>query len=220
MHERDPITIERLAKPDIPAAAAVLAAALGDEPGFVAVVPDRSQRTTVLATLFRLLVRDGQPLGHVSIARIDGAIAGTAVWYAPGDFPMTALRQLRMLPGLLPLLRFGARTMRDLGQIERNLKAHFPEEPCWYLAALGVAPEWQGRGVGSALMGATLTGIDARAEPAYLETGEASNVRFYEKRGFGIREAAIQVAPAPAPTHWTMWRAAATSPDGTDALAP
>ncbi len=204
-------TIERLTKPDLPEAAAVLAAALHDEPGFVSVIPDPRLRGDVMGALFRILVRDAFPLGNVWVAKGDGQIVGTAVWYAPGDFPMTLLRQLRLVPVMLPLLRYGRGMVSNLGRMEGNAKAAFPKEPCWYLAALGVDPDRQGQGVGSHLMGAALAEIDGGNGAAYLETGEAINVRFYERFGFEVRESALQLAPPPGPTHWTMWRPPAGS---------
>lgn len=204
-------TIERLTKPDLPEAAAVLAAALHDEPGFISVIPDPRLRGDVMGALFRILVRDAFPLGNVWVAKGDGQIVGTAVWYAPGDFPMTLLRQLRLVPVMLPLLRYGRGMVSNLGRMEGNAKAAFPKEPCWYLAALGVDPDCQGQGVGSHLMGAALAEIDGGNGAAYLETGEAINVRFYERFGFEVRESALQLAPPPGPTHWTMWRPPAGS---------
>ncbi len=199
-------TVERLTKPDVPDAATVLAAALRDEPGFASVVPDPVRRAQVMGVLLKILVRDAFPLGNVRVARDNGHIVGTAIWYAPGDFPMTALRQLRIAPAMLPMLRFGRSMVTRLGQMEENAKAAFPKEPCWYLAALGVDPERQGLGIGSRLMEAALAEIDTNCEAAYLETGEEINVRFYERFGFEVRESALQLAPAPGPTHWTMWR--------------
>lgn len=212
------LTIDRLTKPDLVPAARVLADALHDEPGFASVVPDDTRRADVLNVLITILVRDAFPLGNVRIARADGQVVGMAIWYAPGDFPMTARRQLRMAPAMLSLLRFGRSTVARLGQMEENAKAAFPKEPCWYLAALGVDPNRQGQGIGSQLMRAMLAEIDGGAArgAAYLETGEEINVRFYERLGFEVRERAIQLAPPPGPTHWTMWRPPAGSRVGHD----
>jgi GNAT superfamily N-acetyltransferase len=213
------VTIERLAKPDLAEAAGILAAALHDEPGFASVIPDPARRAGVMKVLLQILVRDAFPLGNVSVARVDGQVAGTAIWYAPGDFPMTTLRQARLFPAMLAMLRFGPAMVTRLGQMEQNAKVAFPKEPCWYLAALGVDPARQGQGIGSRLMESALAEIDAgtgaagRAArgAAYLETGEMANVRFYERFGFQVREDALQLAPAPGPTHWTMWRPPATA---------
>ncbi len=90
----------------------------------------------------------------------------------------------------------------------QNAQRLFPDEPTWYLQILGVAPGQQGRGIGTRLIAPALALADAKGEPAYLETGEEINLRFYERAGFQVREAAAQLAPAPGPTHWTMYRPA------------
>lgn len=206
MSDPHPFTVERLAKKDIPEASSVLAAALQVEPGFAFVVPDERQRAVVMRTMLGLLVRDAFPLGNVWIARDKAQIVGTAVWYAPGDFPMTLRRNSQVAPFMLPLARFGLSRLRGLAQMGQNLTSHFPDQPCWYLSALGVAPDQQGKGVGSRLMRSVLREIDQRREPAYLETGEEANVRLYQRYGFAVRDPAFQMAPPPGPTHWTMWR--------------
>ncbi len=199
-------TVEKLARKDSSEASLVVAAALQVEPGFAFVVPDERQRAVVMRTMLGLLVRDAFPLGNVWIARDEARIVGTAVWYAPGDFPTTIGRNLRAAPSMLPLARIGLHRLRGLAQMGQNLTSHFPDQPCWYLSALGVAPDQQGKGVGSRLMGAVLREIDQRREPAYLETGEEANVRLYQRYGFAVRDPAFQMAPPPGPTHWTMWR--------------
>lgn len=192
---------------DLTEASRILAEALQDEPGFSSVVPDPDQRRDVMHTLLSQLARDAFAFGNVWVARIGQEIAGTAIWYAPGDYPMGTWRSMRMLPAMIGLVRsIGTRTLQSLSEMDTNAKAHFPEQPCWYLSALGVAPGHQGKGVGSCLMRATLEEIDRQGGAAYLETGEERNVRFYERLGFEVRESAIHIAPPPGPTHWTMWR--------------
>lgn len=206
MSENRSVTIERLNKGSIPEATDVIASALRDEPGFASVMPNRSRRATMMHTLLGALLRDAFRLGHVWIAGVDQRVVGTAIWYAPGDHPIPAMRGVRMLPRVVPLLGFGLGTMRGLAKMGSNQLAHFPEQPCWYLAALGVAPDAQGKGVGSQLMQRVLREIDHLHQPAYLETGEEINLRFYRRLGFEIRESNVQLAPPPGPTCWTMWR--------------
>ena len=83
------------------------------------------------------------------------------------------------------------------------LDAHHPHEPHWYLGFLGVQPALQGLGLGSALLQATLVGVDAAGEPAYLEATSADNRRLYERHGFEV----VRELPLPGgPSLFAMWR--------------
>ena len=54
----------------------------------------------------------------------------------------------------------------------------------WYLSILGVAPEFQGKGLGKALVAPVLDTTDALGVPAYIESFTPSNFGFYEHLGF------------------------------------
>lgn len=54
----------------------------------------------------------------------------------------------------------------------------------WYLAFLGVAPNYQGQGVGSALLQPILKQADSEGLPCYLKTFTEKNTYFYRKHGF------------------------------------
>lgn len=63
--------------------------------------------------------------------------------------------------------------------------AHFhPTEPHWYLPMIGVTPDAQGGGIGSALMTRALDRCDDAGLPAYLESTNPRNTPFYEHFGF------------------------------------
>ncbi|HXG50925.1 MAG TPA: GNAT family N-acetyltransferase [candidate division Zixibacteria bacterium] len=77
-----------------------------------------------------------------------------------------------------------------------------PDEPHVHLGPIGVAPEKQGRGIGSALMKCYLERLEHGNFPGYLETDREENVGFYEKFGFTVRRKEVLIG---APT-WYMWR--------------
>lgn len=62
-------------------------------------------------------------------------------------------------------------------------RAH-PAEPHWYLPFLGVRPDRQGRGIGGALLDATLAAPINAGLPAYLESTNPCNVPLYRRHGF------------------------------------
>jgi GNAT superfamily N-acetyltransferase len=63
---------------------------------------------------------------------------------------------------------------------------HAPAVPHYYLGVIGVDPAMHGRGIGMQLISAfcELSVADDRSHGVYLETGEPSNVRFYERADF------------------------------------
>lgn len=85
------------------------------------------------------------------------------------------------------------------------IEEHRPDEPLRYLSHIGVAPEQQGRGLGSALMGDGLAEADRNGVATWLETSKTANVAYYE--GFGFRTVVDEAAPGGGGPHiWFMRR--------------
>ena len=61
-----------------------------------------------------------------------------------------------------------------------------PHEPLWLLDHIGVDPAHQGRGVGAALIEFGLAQARQDGVDAYLETGTARNVAYYQRFGFQV----------------------------------
>lgn len=81
---------------------------------------------------------------------------------------------------------------------------HEPEEPHLYLSHIGVAPEHQGAGLGTALMRDGLAREDHHGAPIWLETSRMNNVAYYER--FGFRTVVDEDAPDGGPHIWFMRR--------------
>src|SRR5262245_7421615 len=77
-----------------------------------------------------------------------------------------------------------------------------PDEPHIHLGPLGVAPEMQGKGAGTALMNRYLEHLKEKNAAGYLETDKAENVKFYEKFGFKVRREEALIGTST----WYMWR--------------
>lgn len=77
-----------------------------------------------------------------------------------------------------------------------------PEEPHVHLGPIGVAPDAQGQGIGTALMHRYIEHLKQEQIAGYLETDQPKNVEFYKKFGFAVQheERLIDV------TTWYMWR--------------
>lgn len=72
-----------------------------------------------------------------------------------------------------------------LRQTEQRRRDLMPR-PHWYLEAIGVEPDHQGAGLGSALVRAGIARADRDKTPVYLETETEGNVGYYEYLGFGV----------------------------------
>jgi ribosomal protein S18 acetylase RimI-like enzyme len=131
---------------------------------------------------------------------------GAALWTPPGKW-----KTLRAWPNLFGLARTVgfAHVPHALAAVRRVGREH-PPEPHWYLFAIGVQPESQGRGIGSALLRAVLAQCDERREPAYLEASTEDNARLYARHGFRLLKE-LPIAPD-GPAVRLMWRDAAAAP--------
>src|SRR5262249_55826631 len=131
---------------------------------------------TVFDVAFRRLTL---PLDEVWIST---GSEGAALWTPPRGWK--TIRAWPNLFGLAHAVGF-TRIPHVLTAIDRVQREH-PREPHWYLFALGVVPEAQGRGIGSALLRTVLSRCDERGEPAYLESSTDDNTRLYQRHGFRI----------------------------------
>jgi ribosomal protein S18 acetylase RimI-like enzyme len=148
---------------------------------------------------FDVLLRQlGFPQGELYRTR---DTAGVALWFPPGfDVPV------------LGLLRYGVEFPRVCGALRSpaifaalaRMTARHPERPHWYLMHLGVVPEQQGRGAGTALMRPVLERCDRERVPAYLETSTELNLVLYRRHGFEVFEE--WTVPFGGPRQWRMWR--------------
>jgi ribosomal protein S18 acetylase RimI-like enzyme len=97
----------------------------------------------------------------------------------------------------------GERADRALGALIELTEVH-PTESHWYLGCLGTHPDWQRRGMASAVLAPVLGTCDDDGLPAYLETQRESNVPFYRRHGFEV-VGTKQLADG-GPKMWLMWR--------------
>jgi ribosomal protein S18 acetylase RimI-like enzyme len=180
---------------------ALLARAFRDNPLNLAVLgaasPEQRLRSNRLGT--GSLLRSAREHGEVWVARAGGralgALVGTGAWQYPLP-PAPLPERLRCLFGQ------GLRVARRWGEVFAALDAIHPPGPHRYVGTLGVAPEHQGRGVGTALLRSWLARADAEGLDVYLETDRSENRAFYAREGFLVaREAAVLGVPV-----WCMLR--------------
>ena len=96
--------------------------------------------------------------------------------------------------------------MRSLGQYIDAVHGRLAPFKHWFLQAIGVAPQFQGRGYSGRLLRGMLGRIDEAGLPCYLETIEEQNIRLYEHFGFVLTEESA--IPETNLTNWVMLREA------------
>jgi GNAT superfamily N-acetyltransferase len=178
----------------------VLARAFAADPGFSHVLPNERDRTERLRVFFETELHSvALPRGLVWTTE---ELVGAAVWGAPDEWRVKITASLREGPAMLRA--FGSRLPLALWSRIRMDAKHPKRPPHWYLAVMGVAPEWQGKGLGTALMQPGLDEIDAASLPAYLESSTPRSRALYERNGFEVTgELSL---PRGGPPVWLMWR--------------
>jgi ribosomal protein S18 acetylase RimI-like enzyme len=178
---------------DIPALAATLARAFHDDPVAVFTNPREASRARRLGFFYtgrlRTLVGD-------ELCFTDDERSGAALWAAPDRWeppPREVVRLVRMLSPRAPQTLVGF----------RRIQKRHPHEPHFYLSVLGVAPEGQGRGLGSALLAPMLERCDREGVGAYLESSKERNIAFYGRHGFRVTG---EMRFPGGPPMWLMWR--------------
>jgi len=198
------IEVAHLAPNQVGEAGQVLGRAFQDDPFWMWLLPDESRRSRVVPWAMGVAARFGHRYGDVHATA--GKVEGAAIWFAPGKFPLSLVRQ--MLSGwILAPLKLGpadfGRFMSGVNHLEHLHKRDAPPRH-WYLWLLGVDPPRQGQGVGGGLIQPVLARADAEGALCYLETVTTRNVPFYQRHGFEVVVEGDQ--PRDGPHFWTMKR--------------
>jgi ribosomal protein S18 acetylase RimI-like enzyme len=175
----------------------VLARAFFDDPIMRWAIPSATRRARVDRPLFELFVRAFQPLGETYTAA-NGA--GAALWAPPGTQAVPEDEADAFAAQIEEIAGPDAPRFFELMEL---MDEHHPHTPQYYLQLLGVDPDHQGRGIGSALLDAVLTRADREGVPAYLEATNERNAKLYEKHGF---VATGTLALPDGPPLYPMWR--------------
>lgn len=190
------LVIEEYSAPALESVVTLLAEAFVTSPLHVSAFgPDQLQLNR---TFFRIGLRH-MFVGTAYVAAVDGEVRGYA--------------HFNLWPYCLPppeeIPRAMANLLKPLGTASPRVMQWFarwchldPDEPHIHLGPIGVAPQWQGQGVGTALMQRYLDHLRQDNLAGYLETDKPGNVKFYEKFGFEVsREEQLIGTPT-----WYMWR--------------
>lgn len=181
-------------------ASVVLARAFQDDPAWSWVLPNPRRREALLPWLFRVAFETTEAQGWTSA----GELVGCARWFEPGPPPVHFGALLGAL--LLTPLRLREATRRFLayGRAVETLRLDTVREPHWYLAGLGVDPDWRRQGIGAALLRPGIEASQRDGAPCVLLTNTQTNIAFYARHGFEVIRAGT--TPPGGPPAWVMRR--------------
>jgi ribosomal protein S18 acetylase RimI-like enzyme len=178
-------SLYRLQKKDVRRAGEVLADAFRDDPVwkkvFIGIRPEQTQ--SMFEVPIHYCLRYGQV--YATSENLEGLIT-----WVPGNLadmtPWQLLRSGAIWAGLSSGVRLALRMQPIFRPTDADRKANMKDSPYLYLPILGVAPAFQGQGLGSRLLSALVAESDRAGVSIYLETETESNVRWYGKYGFEI----------------------------------
>jgi GNAT superfamily N-acetyltransferase len=188
--------VRRTTYTDLTPMADVLAAAFHDDPVVSWLVPDEARRRADLPAMMRVFAARFQPHGENCL---NETATGAAVWLPP-EATFTPEDDARFETALVAA---AGDDIEGAGELMAVMESAHPTDPHHYLMLLGVVPDQQGTGIGSALLRAVLDIADAAGEPAYLEATSPRNRALYERHGFEVTR---ELRCADCPPLWAMWR--------------
>jgi GNAT superfamily N-acetyltransferase len=189
-------------KSDIRDLSRTMSRAFYDDPVMAWILPDAKSRSAHLGRMFATMTRHHHLSGGgVEVASDGTGIAAAALWDPPNRWQHSGRGELAMMPNFLRVFGLGAGKARAVLDL---MKSVHPEEPHWYLAAIGSDPAVRGKGFGRVLMRSRLDRCDAEYCPAYLESSKPENVPYYQRFGFEVTRTIVLAGGGP--TMWAMWR--------------
>lgn len=174
----------------IPAATLdALADALHPDPFYAALTPDAAGDPATwrepLRAYFAYALDEARAYGMVEPAEPDHT--GAAIWLLPQTEGIAEQLQQNKNAALEKIL--SPRGFENYLAIIEAMAPHaervVPRE-AWYLSILGIAPSFQGQGIGARLLAPTLAQADAHRVPCYIETFSPRTIPFYERAGFQV----------------------------------
>lgn len=154
-----------------------MAEAFFDDPIFGWLMPDETRRRARLRRYFGIELRY-LALAHGRVWTTSD-LGGAALSLPPGAW------RVPLPVTLLEGSAFGGRVYRA-ARVGLAIEWRHVRESHYYVRDVGVAPEMQGKGLGSALLRPTLDRCDREGVPAYLEASSDRNAALYERLGFRV----------------------------------
>ncbi len=189
-------------------AAQVLGKAFANEPVSVVIyrkfTPER--RVRALTVDFSVELEVCLRKGYAIQVEEGEKIVAVAVIYPPGTYPLPWQEQWKFL--FKSVLANGWYDVKSWLKWLKEAEKFHPAGAHYYLLYIGVDPDYQGRGYGSAILAHLAAKADGERVGCYLENASPRNLPFYQRFGFRIvQEKEIIGFPT-----WFMWREPNLSP--------
>jgi len=194
----------RLPRHQIKPASEILAQAFLDDPLWTYFIPDISRRQMLLRYIFELRVRFG--ISHGEVYATSSNLEGVAVWLRSEKTDMNLIEGIRH-GGMQVLFRLGMKPisrMLSAGRFVYEIQRRYAPPHSWYLSPIGVAPQFQGKGYASRLLGPMFARFDKEKLLCFLETQKKENVPVYLHYGFKLVDETV--IPGTGVSNWAMIR--------------
>lgn len=170
---------------DMAAVCELMGLAFADNPSTLANANgDRDRAQRILRNAVRV-AKFGRPWSRAIVAVQDEQIVGALNAAAWPNCQLTGMRKIATLPAMM---RATGTALPRVARMSGRRAAHDPRRPHWHIGPVGVQPDAQGRGVGTALLTSFLATADEQGVPAFLETDVDRNVTLYQRHGFRVVE--------------------------------
>jgi ribosomal protein S18 acetylase RimI-like enzyme len=181
----------------------VLTAAFANDPVMTWIGRRDAKRDKGRRSMFAYLVNKLGLAGNELWTAADYSAA--ALWVPPehADLKQPWWDEVIMIPTIISFT--GLSGLGRVDAFRKSADKHHPKDkPHFYLMTIGVDPRFQGQGLGSAILEATLAKVDAKGLPTYLESSNEKNVPLYKRHGYVVTS---EFKPLPdSPPLWGMWR--------------
>lgn len=170
---------------DYSRAGRVLGRAFSEDPLWSVLMPDPELRVRMFTGVAKMIAAAG------GVVETTARFEAVALWMPPGrEIGFGAMVRSRFAP-VRWVIRTPRRDLKRMMALQRQVverRKRLMPEPHWCLEVLGVDPDHQGSGLGSALVRTGVERADSIQSAIYVDTSAEANVGFYERFGFEVIE--------------------------------
>jgi ribosomal protein S18 acetylase RimI-like enzyme len=170
----DPIILAELIR--------LLCRAFNQDPHINWIVRQDKHRASAFEALFRLLLTDLTEARGEILASTDLKVV--AICFPPGQTSMSLHAQASLGLRFASITGWMNLPVRTYGL--NRMEHRHPPTPHIFVQTIGVDPDHQGQGYGTAMLTEILAKSHRLGIPTYLETCRETNLGFYERLGFRV----------------------------------